>query len=441
MFVATTVQLLKTEMNNILESPPILPKSFAARVPISNTGSNLKHMAEPRTVRVALLTGGDDKSYAVGLTAALITKNVELDFIGSNNLDEPWLHEASLVHFLNLRGDQRENAGFITKVIRIAVYYGRLIQYAAVARPHIFHILWNNKFEFFDRVVLMLYYRSLGKKVILTAHNVNMQRRDNCDSWWNRISLRAQYGLAHHIFVHTDRMKRELTADFCVPRSKVTVIPFGINNTSPVTTITVHEARQHLGIGCDHKTVLFFGQIAPYKGLEYLIDAFAKLTKRDDTYRLVIAGKVKKGHADYWKKVHDAISLRGLQDHVIERIEHIPETDLELYFKAADVLIVPYTNISQSGVPFLGYSFGLPVIATDTGSLREDVIDGKTGLICRPRDVSDLAQAICRYFDSELFRDLEARREEIKRYANDRYSWRKVAEITRQVYDELNTWE
>ena len=93
-------------------------------------------------------------------------------------------------------------------------------------------------------------------------------------------------------------------------------------------------------------------------------------------------------------------------------------------------LIVPYIHIFQSGVPFLAYSFGLPVIATDVGSLREDIVEGRTGFVCQPRDSSDLARTIDKYFESELFRDLENRRLEIKEYANERYSWNKVAAIT-----------
>jgi len=109
-----------------------------------------------------------------------------------------------------------------------------------------------------------------------------------------------------------------------------------------------------------------------------------------------------------------------------------------MYFKAADVLIVPYVQIFQSGVPFLAYSFGLPVIATDVGSLRQDIVEGRTGFICRAKDSSDLANMIHQYFDSELFRSLENRRLEIKQYANERYSWDKVAEITKKVYEKLS---
>jgi glycosyltransferase involved in cell wall biosynthesis len=386
--------------------------------------------------KIALLTGGDDKSYALGLTSVLVTQGIAVEFIGSDQVDVSELPNTPLVKFLNLRGDQRENVSFRRKVLRIVAYYCRLIRYAAVARPPIFHILWNNKFEFIDRVLLMVYYRLLGKRIVLTAHNVNMRKRDNCDSWLNRFSLRIQYGLADHIFVHTERMRSELLADFGIPQGKTTVIPFGINNTSPTTAITTSEAKQRLGISAGDKTALFFGQIAPYKGLEYLIDAFSELAKSDESCWLIIAGKVKKGQSDYWNAIQRKIANSEIQNH-IERIEHIPNAEVELYFKAADVLIVPYVHIFQSGVPFLAYSFGLPVIATDVGSLREDIVEGRTGFVCQPRDSSDLAGTIDRYFDSELFHNLENQRPEIKKYANERYSWEKVAAITAKVYSDL----
>ena len=75
-------------------------------------------------------------------------------------------------------------------------YYVRLVRYAATAKPKLFHILWNNKFELFDRTVLMLYYKLLGKSIVFTAHNVNAGKRDSNDSWLNRLSLKIQYQLA-----------------------------------------------------------------------------------------------------------------------------------------------------------------------------------------------------------------------------------------------------
>ena len=94
--------------------------------------------------------------------------------------------------FLNLRGDQRTDAGPVTKASRVLAYYLRLIRYAWTARPKVFHILWNNKFETIDRTLLMLYYKLLGKKIACTVHNVNAGTRDSTDKRLNRLTLRIQ---------------------------------------------------------------------------------------------------------------------------------------------------------------------------------------------------------------------------------------------------------
>ena len=150
----------------------------------------------------------------------------------------------------------------------------------------------------------------------------------------------------------------------------------------------------------------------------------------------MIVGKPKRSE-DYWNQIQLTIALQGARHRIIERIEYIPDEETELYFKAADVLILPYTRVFQSGVLFLGYSFGLPAIAADVGGLKEEIIEGETGLVCKPQDSSDLANAIRRYFGSELFSKLDRRRPQIKQYANERYSWDKVATITTLVYSNL----
>jgi len=265
---------------------------------------------------------------------------------------------------------------------------------------------------------------------------VNAGKRDVNDSGLNRFSLRIQYSLSNHIFVHTPRMKAELGSEFDIPAEKVTVIPFGINNTVPDTTLSIEEAKRNLGIKSSDKTLLFFGNIAPYKGLEYLLDSFSKLAKRDANYRLIIAGQPK-GSQDYWKQLRIIIARSGARDRIIEKIYYVPDAETEWYFKAADVLILPYTHVFQSGVLFLGYNFGLPAIAADVGSLKEEIIEGRTGFVFQSRDASDLANTIEKYFASDLFGELKRRRTEIKAYANDRYSWSKVATITTTIYANL----
>ena len=125
------------------------------------------------------------------------------------------------------------------------------------------------------------------------------------------------------------------------------------------------------------------------------------------------------------------------RERVVQRFEFIPDHETEVYFKAADVLALPYTHVSQSGVLVLGYGFGLPAVAADVGCFGEDIVVGRTGFLCRPRDAVSLARTIERYFQSDLFRSLDRRRGEIRDYARRRHSWDCVGRMTRAVYEEL----
>ena len=207
-------------------------------------------------------------------------------------------------------------------------------------------------------------------------------------------------------------MKLELVKEFDVKEDRVTVIPFGINNAVPNTSLTGSQARSHLGILDGEKSILFFGNIAPYKGLEYLITAFQKVMLRHDDCRLIIAGRPKNCDK-YWMAIRNAIHKDVLAGRILLREDYIADNDTEIYFKAADVLALPYRHVYQSGVLFLGYSFGLPALAADVGSLKDDIVEGKTGFIFRPEDPGDLARAIEEYFASDLFVNLENRRQEI----------------------------
>lgn len=387
---------------------------------------------------VSLLTGGSDKPYVYGLTQVLLAKGVTVDLIGSDELDDPDLSRRPGVNFLNLRGDQRSNASFRIKMSRIIKYYGRLLAYAAAAKPKIFHILWNNRFEVFDRTALMLYYKCLRKKVLLTAHNVNAGTRDGKDGFINRLTLRIQYHLADRIFVHTPRMRGELLRSFGVCDDRVTIIPFGINNAVPNSGLAPSEARRRLGIQENEKVLLFFGRIKPYKGLECLLAAFAEISKGRHDYRLLIVGDLDALNGEsYNNSIRMAIENSASAATILFRTEFVPDEDIEIYFKAADVLVLPYTHIFQSGVLVLGYSFGLPVIATDVGSLKEDIVESETGFVCKARDPRDLARAIERYFASELFKNLSVRRTAIQDLARERHSWERVAEITIAAYADL----
>jgi len=390
--------------------------------------------AQEQDMRVALLTGCLDRPYAFGLAMALASESVKVDVIGCDGIDSPEFHTTQELKFLNLRRTKKQTATSTEKLWHLLVYYLRLVRYAAVSKPRVLHILWNNRLEYFDRTFLMLYYKLLGKKIALTAHNVNQARRDGKDSLLNRLTLRIQYRLVDHIFVHTQKMKNELLEEFGVGERAVTVIRHPINNAFPDTNLTSAEAKRKLGLQENEKVVLFLGRIRPYKGLEYLLSAFKLLLANRSEYRLIIAGEPKKGSEEYLDYIRRTISREFLRQEVILKIEFIPDDQMELYLKAADVMVLPYKEIFQSGVLFLGYSFGLPVIATDVGSFREEIIEGRTGFLCKPGDPIDLAKAVETYFESDLFANLNVCRQELRHYANANHSWHAVAELTRDVY-------
>jgi glycosyltransferase involved in cell wall biosynthesis len=402
--------------------------------PDSATGAMNPARNVQENPKVALLTAGCDKPYTIGLADALGELGLAFDVVVGDDVTPELLKHPQRASLFNLRGDCSERASTFQKVSRVLNYYFRLVRYAATSDAPIFHILWNmHRFEAFDRTILMLYYRALGKKVVMTAHNVNAAARDGIDSALNRLTLRIQYQLCHHVFLHTDRMREQLLREFGVRPERASVIPFGINATTPRTSLTTSDAKRALGIDADHKTLLFFGNIAPYKGLHLLVEAIAKLEREGAAYRLIIAGRPKQSEA-YWQSIREYIDTHCIGHAIVERISFIPDEEVEIYFKAADVLVLPYLSIYQSGVLFLAYDFGLPVIATDVGSFSAHVIEGETGWICKPNDPIDLARALRTHFESPLFRELQARRPGLAKFAHDRYSWQRVAELTTAVY-------
>jgi D-inositol-3-phosphate glycosyltransferase len=435
----------------IEQSFDVVEKLFGERdnsclIVFRSKSGELHHSAEPGNAKrshvppsnpsVALLTGGTDPHYASGLATALAGVGLHVDVIGSDLMDTPEMRSTPGIRVLNLQGSLAA-PGFGAKLGRLLRFYLRLASYTWSAPPQIFHILWNNKLEVFDRTALTLWYKLLGKKIVLTAHNVNAGRRDSRNSTINRLSLKCQYRLADRLFVHTELMKRELVGEFGVRQEHVIVIPYGVNNAVPETGLTPADARRDLGLGDSERVILFFGAIKEYKGLTLLIEAFDRASDPDGLLRLVIAGEPKKGHERHMAAVLSAIERSPRRAAITSKLDFIPDHEIERYFKAADVTVLPYTSIFQSGILFLAYRFGLPVIATDVGSFREDVIEGETGFVCRSGDPAELAQTIDRYFAHDLFRNLSAGRRRIAEFYHSRNSWDKAASITRAVYADL----
>jgi glycosyltransferase involved in cell wall biosynthesis len=389
-------------------------------------------------MRVSLLTGADDPNYAVPLAAALADQGIHVNFIGNDAMaDAPGLRRAN-IRYLNLRGSQDPSAALHVKTGRVLRYYQLLLEHAVRTDASIFHILWLNKFDLLDRTVMNAFYKLNRKKLVFTAHNVNTRKRDGRDTWTNRASLRAMYAMFDHVFVHNELSRDELVEEYGVTAARVSVIPFGLNTYAPETPLSRSEARARLGLDESERTLLFFGQIAPYKGLDVLIEALDILgATRQADCRLLVAGKPKIGADSYWRAVRERLDVEPTRSRVVLKDTFIPDSDVAILFKAADALVLPYRAIYQSGPLSLAHRFGIPVIATRVGSFESDVVPGVTGLLCTPDDPRDLAQAIARFFASDLYLDGEGTHKRIREIALERYSWDRIGRTTAGVYARL----
>lgn len=163
--------------------------------------------------------------------------------------------------------------------------------------------------------------------------------------------------------------------------------------------VSKEEARQKLGIDTNARIVLFFGFIRKYKGLDILFEAMSLLKQQTrnnnpETIKLLVAGEF---YEDA-KPFQDQIKRLGIEDRLILRTDFIPDSEVKYYLCAADVVIQPYRNATQSGVTPLAYHFEKPMIVTNVGSLPSLVPHEKVGLVCEPEPAS-LAAAIMRYFE------------------------------------------
>jgi D-inositol-3-phosphate glycosyltransferase len=387
-------------------------------------------------MRISILNAGQQTDYLYGLVSGLSeVPTLEIEVVDSDSsvgIFDAFNH----VSFYNLRGDNISPQSMFIKMWRIGRYYIRLLYYTATTRSDIFHIQWENSIAWFDRIVLNLYYKIFRKKIVFTAHNVYKEARDGTASPLRWFSQKMMYHLVDRIIVHTPKMKEELCSLFRISPEKVVIVPHGINNRVHKKDMTQEEARRILGIAPDAHVVFFFGQIDEYKGIETLVDAMALLVRNDPSVFLIIAGKSKR-QSDYVLKLKTQIKEKLPEKNIILRLQFIPDNEVEMYFSAADCVVLPYKRIFQSGVIFLAYRFGIPVIATDVGSFSDDIIKGVTGFICKPDDAADMAVQVQKFFSSSLFHQREETRASIVELAEKKYSWTNIGKQTFEIYSDL----
>lgn len=155
------------------------------------------------------------------------------------------------------------------------------------------------------------------------------------------------------------------------------------------------EACEELKIDPSKKNLLFFGFIRDYKGLDLLIEAFNRL---DKSYNLIIAGEC----YGSFEKYRQMIAESPNKENIYTFTDYIPDSKVPQFFGAADVIVLPYKSATQSGITSIAYHFGVPVIATDVGGLKESITHESTGLIV-PEAKSDLiAESVKLFFNKSM---------------------------------------
>lgn len=177
--------------------------------------------------------------------------------------------------------------------------------------------------------------------------------------------------------------------------------------------ISKDEARKQFGLSTNEKIILFFGFIRKYKGLDILLDAMADERIKQAGIKLLVAGEFYEDE----KPFREQIERLGIKEQLILKTDFIPDSEVKYFLCAADAVIQPYRNATQSGVTPLAYHFEKPMVVTNVGGLPSLVPDGKVGVVVEP-NAQSIAEGILKFYQlGENFFIPHLREEKLK------YSW------------------
>jgi glycosyltransferase involved in cell wall biosynthesis len=369
-----------------------------------------------------LVSHGFEANYTVGFARGLVASGIDL-MVASDDDIAPRLTNARIAH-LNLRGSLDPSRRTLEKALNIVRYYLRLLATIAKYRGGTIHFtgLLASRAILFDGLLLPVWLRLWAGRYVHTAHNALPHGRETSGLF--RLTYRWIYRFPHAIIAHTEKVAAQLEEEFGVTRDRIIVISIGLNEEMPTTDLSMQAARVRLGLPERGPIALFFGKLEPYKGVDLLAEAWGAV--RTPGAHLVIAGWCP--DQPYAEQVRSAISRSPRASTIEWREGFVPNDQVALWLRACDVVVMPYRNIYQSGVVFLCLRFGVPIVATDVGSLSE-YIDDASGIIVPPGDLEGFAAALDRFFASRDRYD----RESIARQAL-KYSWDRQCLRVRHLY-------
>jgi glycosyltransferase involved in cell wall biosynthesis len=257
-------------------------------------------------------------------------------------------------------------------------------------------------------------------KVIAITDNVVPHEKRPGDMAFTRYFL----GACDAFITMSEKVKNDLLQFEKSKPSLQVLHPLYDNFGEPVSK---EEARRHLGISTDERIVLFFGFIRKYKGLDILLNAMKKVSQQVPGIKLLVAGEFYEDEKTY----RELIANLAIEERLILRTNFIADSEVKYYLCAADVVVQPYRNATQSGVTPLAYHFEKPMIVTNVGSLPSMVPDMEVGIVTAP-EPDAIASAIQRYFElGENYFIPHLRSEK------EKYSWTRMTEAILKLADDI----
>lgn len=256
--------------------------------------------------------------------------------------------------------------------------------------------------------ILRMVKRNKHTRIICIADNVIPHERRFIDKPFTKYFIKP----IDAFITMSNKVMQDLRL-FTNKKAKEVIHPLYDNFGNAISKI---EAQQYLQLDPNKKTLLFFGFIREYKGLDILLDAIKIIKDKNqvlyNTIQLVIAGE----YYDDAKKYTSKITEHKIEEVVIQKTNFIADSEVKYYLCAADVVVQPYRNATQSGVTPLAYHFEKPMIVTNVGALAKNVPHQKVGLVCEPTPQS-IAHAIETFFTLEVDLLLQNIKEEKKKYS------------------------
>lgn len=385
----------------------------------------------------ALAEQGMDVTLVTGSDYEL--KDLPHNFSVNNMLDLWTLFEAQPAGVRGRNGVQRLSAKIHwtlrrgVRAIRLIRAWARLTRYLVRQRPDLVQF---SKINFPFEAFFLAWLRRRGLKLTQICHEFELRESRGPLAAYSLSLYRSVYRQFSAIFFHAEENRSRFLSLFpFIPRDRTHIIPHG--NSGWLLTLAPHpnekpSLRERYGLMDDQKAVLFFGLLAPSKGIEDLVEAFALVREPGDS-RLIIAGYPTKHFA--LDQLRARISSLGLTDRVVLDPRYIALGELGELMDLATVVVYPYRSSTQSGALQVAYTFGRAVIATAVGGLPEAVEDGRNGYLVPPGSPSALAEKMTVLLENP---SIATRMGEYARHLSQtRFSWDAVATQIRDVYEEL----